>query len=80
MVDKEVKLSSKNQIVIPKEARDYVHLKPGDRLLLTISATGHLLLWKRPKNYTAHMKGLGAQTWSNMDIGAYIRKIRKEWK
>lgn len=44
MVDKEVTLSSKNQIVIPKEAREFIQLKPGDKLLLTVSTTGHLLL------------------------------------
>ena len=79
MVDKEVKLSSKNQIVIPKEAREYVQLKPGDRLLLTVSAAGHLLLWKRPKNYTKHMEGLGSKTWNNLNIDEYVKKLRKEW-
>lgn len=80
MVDKEVKLSSKNQIVIPKEARDYVHLKPGDKLLLTVSASGHLLLWKRPRDYAAHMEGLGQELWKDVDIAQYIKKMRKEWR
>ncbi|OGB87560.1 hypothetical protein A3J44_01040 [candidate division WOR-1 bacterium RIFCSPHIGHO2_02_FULL_45_12] len=80
MVDKEVKLSAKNQIVIPKEARDYVHLKAGDRLVLTISSAGHLLLWKRPKDYTSYMKGLGRQLWKNTDVASYIKKLRKDWR
>lgn len=80
MVDKEVKLSSKNQIVIPKEAREYSHLKAGDRLMITVSAGGHLLLWKRPKNYTAHMRGLGERLWAGVDPKKYVGKIRKEWK
>jgi len=80
MGDKEVKLSSKNQIVIPKEARESINLKPGDKLLLTVSAGGHLLLWKRPRNYTEYMSGLGKELWNKVDIGKYIKKIRKEWK
>lgn len=79
MVDKEVTLSSKNQIVIPKEAREFIQLKPGDKLLLTVSTTGHLLLWKSPKDYTTHMAGLGKELWQNVDIGRYVKKIRKEW-
>jgi len=80
MVDKEVTLSSKNQIVIPKEAREYVHLKAGDRLVITISTSGHLLLWKRPHNYTEHMKGLGKNFWKGLSANKYIGKLRNEWE
>lgn len=31
-----VKMSSKNQIVVPKPARDALHLEPGDRLMVTV--------------------------------------------
>ena len=31
----EATLSSKNQIVIPREAREALQLKPGDKLLIT---------------------------------------------
>ena len=80
MTEKEVTLSSKNQIVIPKEAREYIHLKAGDRLVITVSAGGHLLLWKRPQNYTKHMKGLGNTLWKGISADKYVEKIRKEWK
>lgn len=79
MGDKEVTLSSKNQIVIPKEARESINLKPGDRLLFTVSTAGHLMLWKRPKNYTEHMSGLGKEFWGKVNIDKYIKKMRKEW-
>lgn len=31
-----VKMSSKNQIVVPKAAREALHLEPGDRLIVTV--------------------------------------------
>ncbi|KAF0132914.1 MAG: hypothetical protein FD145_1527 [Candidatus Saganbacteria bacterium] len=80
MTDKEVKLSSKNQIVIPKEAREYIHLKAGDKLLLTVSTSGHIMLWKRPESYTKHMKGLGRELWKGLNIKEYMENLRKEWK
>jgi AbrB family looped-hinge helix DNA binding protein len=49
MVDKEVKLNSKHQIFIHKEAREYLDLKAGDRLVIAASTGGHLLLWKKTK-------------------------------
>lgn len=80
MVDQEVKLSSKNQIVIPKEAREYSHLKAGDRLLITVSVGGHLLLWKKPKNYSEYMKGLGKKLWKGVKADKYLKDLREEWQ
>lgn len=31
-----VKMSSKNQIVVPKAAREALHLRPGDRLAVSV--------------------------------------------
>ncbi|OGC03786.1 hypothetical protein A2276_08030 [candidate division WOR-1 bacterium RIFOXYA12_FULL_43_27] len=78
-IEKEVTLSSKYQVVIPKEAREMTHLEAGDKLLLTISAGGQILLWKKPKNYTAHMKGLGKELWRGININQYVKTLRKEW-
>ncbi len=35
----EATLSSKNQAATPKQVRDYLHLKPGDRLKFSCSRT-----------------------------------------
>ena len=79
MIEKEVCLSSKNQIVIPKEVRESMQLKSGDRLYLTVSTLGHIELWKRPNNYTKYLKGLGKDTWKGIDIEGYVESIREDW-
>ena len=45
----EAKLSSKNQIVVPKEARDALKAKPGDRLLVVVRGETVILLNKPKK-------------------------------
>ena len=53
----EVTLSAKNEIVIPREARAALHLKPGDKLLVVVRGKRVLLL-KKPKSYHAALRGL----------------------
>lgn len=45
----EAKLSSKNQIVIPREARNALGLKAGDRLLVVVRGDTVILLPKPSK-------------------------------
>lgn len=73
------KLSSKNQIVIPKALREYAGLRSGDEILIS-GAGGGLLICKRPDNYTEHMLGLGRELWENVDPAEYIKKLRSSWK
>ncbi|OGC22646.1 hypothetical protein A2310_07795 [candidate division WOR-1 bacterium RIFOXYB2_FULL_37_13] len=80
MTEKEVCLSSKNQIVIPKEIREAVHLKTNDRLCLTVSSGGSIMLWKKPKNYTKYLERRGENIWKGIDIDKYVETIRREWE
>ena len=52
-----VKMSSKNQIVVPKEAREALALQPGDRLIVTV--TGDVIEMRaRPRDVVAELEGL----------------------
>ncbi len=55
-----VKLSSKHQIVVPREARDALGLKPGDRLLVTVRDTSVIELEREPADLVAELDGLFA--------------------
>ena len=51
-----VKMSSKNQIVVPKLARDGLRLRAGDRLAVTVTGeTAHLE--KLPANLEDQLRG-----------------------
>jgi AbrB family looped-hinge helix DNA binding protein len=70
----EVKLSRKNQIVIPKEAREALHLKPGDKLLVV--AHGDMLtVRKRPKSYANAILGIARGLYPP----DYLKKERRDW-
>ena len=70
----EAKLSSKNQIVIPREARKALGLKAGDRLLVVVRGDQVILLPK-PKKYSEAVRGIAKELYPP----AYLRKERESW-
>lgn len=53
-----VKMSSKNQIVVPREARDALELKPGQRLLVNVRDDGVIEMRKAAEDPAARLEGL----------------------
>ena len=52
-----VKMSSKNQIVVPKVARDALGLEPGDRLVVTLGGDGAIRMEKQPPDLEDRLEG-----------------------
>jgi AbrB family looped-hinge helix DNA binding protein len=73
-----VRLSSKNQIVIPRQARKALSLGAGDEVVVEVE-TGKLVLYPRPKNYAKHLRGLHKDVWQGADATEYIKGERKSW-
>jgi AbrB family looped-hinge helix DNA binding protein len=69
------KLSSKNQVVIPREARHALRAKSGDELLFVVRGE-HIIVMKRPKSYAAALRGLG----KNPYPPDYLEKERQSWE
>ncbi len=69
----EATLSSKNQIVIPREAREALGMKPGDKLIVRI-LEGKLLILAKPKSYHEAIRGL----WKYPKD--YLKKERDSWR
>ncbi len=74
-----VTLSSKNQIAIPKSARQRLAIGPGDQLILDVEKDS-LILKPRPKSYSKHLRGLHRKIWSEVDATEHIRKERDTWE
>ena len=53
-----VKMSSKNQIVVPKAAREALGLRAGDRLLVTIRDDDVLEMELEPRDLAARLEGI----------------------
>ena len=70
----EATLSSKNQIVIPREAREALGMKAGDKLLVLVQGDRVIVLQK-PKSYRKAIQGLGRGLYNNR----YLDKERRSW-
>lgn len=69
-----VRLSSKNQIVIPREAREAMQLRGKDELLVIVKG-GVTVIMPKPERYSAALSGSAKRSYPK----DYIRKERKSW-
>jgi AbrB family looped-hinge helix DNA binding protein len=67
-------LSSKYQIVIPREVRKALGLKPGDKLLVVASGNC-LIVRKKPKSFRKAISGIGRGLYPP----DYLQKERESW-
>lgn len=69
-----VKMSSKNQVVIPTEARLKLGLKAGDHLIVLIKGDS-ICLVKEPENYVEKLYGSGKDIYNSN----YLVAERNSW-
>lgn len=69
------KLSSKNQIVVPREARQALKVKAGDEVVVVVHGD-HVIMMKRPKSYKDALRGLG----KGLYPPDYLKKERESWR
>jgi len=70
----EVTVSSKNQIVIPREVRERLGVKPGDKLIVVVQ-DGDVIVLQKPKSYRDAITGLGRGVYP----AGYLEKERQSW-
>jgi AbrB family looped-hinge helix DNA binding protein len=72
---REVKLSTKNQIVIPRDIRNALGVKAGDRLLV-VPRGNTVILLRKPKRYSKAIAGMGKELYG-FD---YLTQERESWQ
>ncbi len=78
MSEEKVRISPKNQIVIPKGARRKLGLSAGDELIVRVDR--ELLVMKpKPHSYSEYMQGLHKGVWKTTDVSSYVEKERRAW-
>ena len=70
----ETTLSTKNQIVIPREAREALQVKPGDKLLV-LTRGNRVIILQKPESHQAAIRGIGRGLYSR----TYLQKERRSW-
>ncbi len=69
-----VTLSSKNQIVVPREARQRLKLKAGDKLEVVVRGKS-VVLFRKPRSYADALMGIAR----GMYPEGYLDKERQSW-
>ena len=69
-----VKMSSKNQIVLPREAREAMRLKGHDELLVVVKGNIAVIMPK-PESYRSALAGTGKGIYQK----THLQKERKSW-
>jgi AbrB family looped-hinge helix DNA binding protein len=70
----EATLSSKNQIVVPREAREALGVKAGDKLLVVVRGKSVIIL-PRPKSWAKAIRGLAGGLYPEN----YLAEERASW-
>jgi AbrB family looped-hinge helix DNA binding protein len=74
------KVSSKNQISIPSEARRRLGIKPGDRLDILVTDDAMVMRLQPPRPSDA-LRGIAeGKGWYEPDPVTYVRRLRDEWE
>jgi AbrB family looped-hinge helix DNA binding protein len=70
----EATLSSKNQIVVPKDAREALGIGAGDKLLIVVRENC-LLVMPKPKSFAKALRGAARGVYPKN----YLKKERESW-
>jgi AbrB family looped-hinge helix DNA binding protein len=71
----EVKLSSKNQIVIPREVRSALRVKAGDKMVI-VTRGDTVIMLRKPKQYSKATAGIAKGIYP----ADYLKAERDSWK
>ncbi len=71
---KQIVISRKNDIAIPREACEALGLKPGDKVTIVV-CSDRVLLVRRPRSYRKALRGLAKGVY----LPDHLNKERNSW-
>ncbi len=74
-----VTMSRKNQIVVPREAREKLHLKAGEQFLV-LCKEDRIVLIPKPRSFVEKMAGLHKEVWKGTDTKGDLNEQRESWQ
>jgi AbrB family looped-hinge helix DNA binding protein len=74
-----VKVSSRGQVVLPKEIRQKFDIKRGDTIVFILEGDA-VRIFPKPESYARYTRGLGKDMWAKLGGGErFIREERASW-
>lgn len=74
------KIGKRGTMVLPSEIRKKAGINEGDEVLVELDERGTVHIMKRPRDFTAALKGLHSDIWRGVDPVAYVREERDSWE
>jgi AbrB family looped-hinge helix DNA binding protein len=72
------KVGGRYQVVVPKEIREALNLKPGD--YLEVKLVDGAVVMIPQDSYTSRLFGKHQEVWQGEDAVAYVRRERESWR
>jgi AbrB family looped-hinge helix DNA binding protein len=75
-----VRLDERNQIALPRAAREALGIKPGERVVVLVSG-GEVRLIAEPEDWAEYIYGLGEEAWAKLGGGERaLAEERASWE
>jgi AbrB family looped-hinge helix DNA binding protein len=71
-----VRISAKNQVVVPKDAREHLRVGPGDELLI-VPQGGRLIVVRKPRDVLDSLAGSARGIYGRGE--PYLKRERRSW-
>ncbi len=80
MIHKKVRLGRRSQLVLPKEARDSLHVREGQSVVFEIDDAGVRVL--NPRAALQQSYGAFKHFWGKdrAEVDRYLREVRSSWE
>ena len=72
------KVGARYQVVVPKEIREALNLKPGD--YLEVKVVDGTVVMIPQASYTSRIFGKHREIWDDEDAVTYVRRERESWR